>query len=87
MIDHAWLRENFGDLAYYGGISTQTVLPFGTPERRAAVAGCVRDAAPDRTGLLLAPLHRMMTDIPLANVAAMVDAFRQPKSCQQDNSL
>ena len=27
-LEHAWLRENFGGkLAFYGGISTQTVLP------------------------------------------------------------
>ena len=55
------------------------MLPHGTPDEvRAAVAACVRDLAPDGTGLLLAPSHRMMTDIPLANVAAMVDAFHQP---------
>ena len=81
VLDHIWLRENFGGkLAFYGGISTQTVLPHGTPDEvRAAVAACVRDLAPDGTGLLLAPSHRMMTDIPLANVAAMVEAFRQPE--------
>jgi hypothetical protein len=39
----------------------------------------VRDLAPDGTGLLLAPSHRMMTDIPPANVAAMVKAFREPR--------
>jgi uroporphyrinogen-III decarboxylase len=43
------------------------------------VAACIRDLAPDGIGLLLAPSHRMMTDIPLANVAAMVEAFREPK--------
>jgi uroporphyrinogen decarboxylase len=81
VLDHIWLRENFGGkLAFYGGISTQTVLPHGTPDEvRAAVAACVRDLAPDGTGLLIAPSHRMMTDIPLANVAAMAEAFREPR--------
>jgi uroporphyrinogen decarboxylase len=81
VLGHIWLRENFaGKLAFYGGISTQTVLPHGTPDDvRLAVAACIRDLAPDGIGLLLAPSHRMMTDIPLANVAAMVDAFRQPR--------
>jgi len=79
VLDHIWLRENFGGkLAFYGGISTQTVLPHGTPDDvKAAVAACVRALAPDGTGLLLAPSHRMMTDIPLANVTAMVEAFQQ----------
>ena len=89
VLDHIWLRENFGGkLAFYGGISTQTVLPHGTPDEvRAAVAACVRDLAPDGTGLLLAPSHRMMTDIPLANVAAMVEAFRQPRDLSANNRV
>jgi uroporphyrinogen decarboxylase len=78
VLDHGWLRETFGErLAYYGGVSTQSVLPFGSPDEvRAAVERCVRTLAPDATGLLLAPSHRMMTDISMANVAAMLEAFR-----------
>ena len=39
VLDHVWLREQYGGrLSFYGGISTQTVLPYGTvdevnPER------------------------------------------------------
>ena len=78
VIDHAWLRENFReDLAFYGGISTQTVLPYGSPDEvRKAVSDCAAELSPDGTGLLIAPSHRMMTDIPMVNVAAMLDAFR-----------
>jgi len=78
VIDHAWLRENFrGDLAFYGGISTQTVLPYGSPDEvRKAVSDCAAELSPDGTGLLIAPSHRMMTDIPMVNVVAMLDAFR-----------
>lgn len=79
VLSHDWLKSTFGDrLAYYGGISTQTVLPYGTPEEvKAAVRGCIRCLAPDRTGLIIAPSHRMMTDIPLENVAAMLEAFHE----------
>lgn len=78
VLDHAWLHENFGgDLAFYGGVSTQTVLPYGSPEDvQEAVSGCVRALSTEGTGLLVAPSHRMMSDIPLANVAAMLEAFR-----------
>lgn len=77
--EHRSLKERFGtDLAYYGGLSTQTVLPNGTPEEvKEAARACVRDLAPDNTGLLLAPSHRMMTDIPLANIEAMLEAFKE----------
>lgn len=75
--DFVWLRNTFGDrLAYYGGISTQSTMPFGTPDAvRAAVDKAVRELAPDGTGLLLAPSHRMMADVPMANVMALLDAF------------
>lgn len=78
VLDHAWLRQNFGGkLAFYGGISTQTSLPGGSPEQvRQAVLECIQALAVEGTGLLLAPSHRMMTDIPLANVEAMLAAFR-----------
>jgi uroporphyrinogen decarboxylase len=79
VLDHHWLYENFRDtLSFYGGISTQTVLPYGSPaEVQAAVRQCARDLAPDRTGLLVGPSHRLMSDIPLSNVAAMLAAFRE----------
>jgi len=77
VLDHSWLRTTFGDqLAYYGGISTQTVLPYGSPgEVRKAVADCIEVLAPQGTGLVIAPSHRMMTDIPMKNIAALVDAL------------
>jgi uroporphyrinogen decarboxylase len=79
VLDHGWLHATFDrKLAFYGGISTQTVLPHGTPDEvTAAVTRCVGDLAPDGTGLVIAPSHRMMTDIPLANVDALRRAFEE----------
>lgn len=73
--DHTWLREEFGDtLAYYGGVSTQSVMPFGSPDDvRKAVQETARILAPDGTGLVLAPSHRMMVDVPMANVEAFLE--------------
>jgi uroporphyrinogen decarboxylase len=77
VLEHAWLYENFkGKLAFYGGLSTQTVLPHGSPEEvKRAVSTCINTLAPEGTGLVIAPSHRMMTDIPMENVAAMLTAF------------
>jgi uroporphyrinogen decarboxylase len=79
VLDHAWLRAAFGErLAFYGGVSTQTVLPHGTPhDVRAAVAACRSALAPEGTGLLLAPSHRLMADVPMSNVDALLAAFRE----------
>jgi uroporphyrinogen decarboxylase len=78
-LEHRWLYTQYGDaLTFYGGISTQTVLPFGAPaEVKAAVRACARALAPLGTGLVIGPSHRMMTDIPLANVDAMLEAFEE----------
>ena len=77
VLEPAWLQKEYGDrLAFYGGISTQGVLRSGTQEEvGAAVAGCMRTLAPRGTGLMIGPSHRMQTDIPGANVAAMLEAF------------
>lgn len=79
VIDHEWLQREFGGrLAFCGGISTQTVLPRGTPaEVREATLACRASLAPTGTGLLLAPSHRLMTDVPMANVEALLAAFAE----------
>jgi uroporphyrinogen decarboxylase len=79
VLEHAWLRREFGtSLAFYGGISTQDVLPHGTPEQvRQATQACARALAPDGTGLLLGPSHRIQSDIPADNVQAMLETFPQ----------
>jgi uroporphyrinogen decarboxylase len=73
--DHHWLRKTFGtNLAYYGGVSTQTVMPFGTPDEvRAATRACATALAPNNTGLVIAPSHRMMVDIPMPNLKAFME--------------
>jgi uroporphyrinogen decarboxylase len=73
--DHHWLRKTFGtNLAYYGGVSTQSVLPFGSPDEvRAATRECAKTLAPDNTGLVIAPSHRMMVDIPMPNLEAFME--------------
>ena len=80
VLEHARLYREFGKhLSFYGGISTQEVLPKVSPsEVRAATLACILDLAPDGTGLILGPSHRMQSDLPPENVAAMLEAF--PKS-------
>ncbi len=77
VLEHARLAREFGQhLSFYGGISTQEVLPLGSPAAvRAATRACLQTLAPDGTGLILGPSHRMQSDIPLENVAAMLESF------------
>jgi uroporphyrinogen decarboxylase len=78
VLDHAWLHKEYGaKLSFYGGVSTQGVLPGGTVEEvREASLACVRALAPEGTGLVAGASHRMQSDIPARNVEAMLDAFK-----------
>ena len=77
VLEHTRLYREFGQhLSFYGGVSTQTVLPSGTAaEIRDATLACIRDLAPDGTGLIVGPSHRMQSDIPAESVTAMLAAF------------
>jgi uroporphyrinogen decarboxylase len=85
VVDHTWLKRTFGDrLAFYGGVSTQTVLPHGTPaEVGSAVRACVRTLAADGTGLVIAPSHRMTADIGMENVEALLATFAALRKGEQ----
>ena len=73
-MEPAGLKRDFGDkIAFHGGISTQTTLPFGSPEE-------VRQAVKDRIatlgaggGYILASSHDISADTPPANILAMYD--------------
>jgi uroporphyrinogen decarboxylase len=82
--DQRWLRKTFGNrLAYYGGVSTQSVMSRGSPDEvRMAVRECARVLAPAGTGLLIAPSHGMMADIPVENVEAFLQACAELRSEQ-----
>jgi len=82
VLEHQRLFREWGrQLSFYGGISTQTVMPAGSPDEvEQAACRCIRNLAPDGTGLILGPSHRMQSDIPAQNVAAMLRAF--PKDMQ-----
>jgi len=77
VLEHGRLYREFGkQLSFYGGISTQSVLPAGTPAQvQTATRAAMNDLAPDGTGLVLGPSHRMQSDIPVANIESMLGAF------------
>jgi uroporphyrinogen decarboxylase len=76
------LADQWGDrLSFWGGISTQSVLPFGTPaDVLAHIAHC--KATLGRSGrYLIGPSHDMTSDVPRANFFAMLEGMEvQPQS-------
>ncbi|HBE01623.1 MAG: uroporphyrinogen-III decarboxylase-like protein [Spirochaetes bacterium GWF1_41_5] len=61
-----------GTLAFYGGISTQKSLPFGSTEDvRTEVRKMIRLGK--QGGYILSPAHSIPGDVPLANMLAMIE--------------
>lgn len=71
------LARDFGDrICFWGGVDTQCVLPFGTPEEvRVEVARCIGDLG-QAGGYVLAAVHNIQPEVPPENVIAMFEAAR-----------
>jgi len=75
-MDLRCLKERFGnELIFWGGIDTQDLLPFGTPERvRKETREAFRTLGKN-DGYVAAPSHEIMSQVPLENVVAMLEVF------------
>jgi len=78
--DLAEIGRKFGDkISFWGGIGTQTTMPFGSP---ADVKSKVREVQTQLGrcwGLLLAPTHILEPEVPWENIVAFVEAARDTK--------
>ena len=77
-MDPAMLKEKYGrDLVFWGGgVDTQHVLPFGTPEevREQVLRRC--EAFAPGGGFVFDAVHNIQAQTPVENIAAMFDALR-----------
>jgi hypothetical protein len=78
-MDAARLKAEFGDRLVFwgGGVDTQKVLPFGTPDE-------VRDQVTERCrifskggGFVFNTIHNIQAQTPVENIVAMLDAVHQ----------
>jgi uroporphyrinogen decarboxylase len=75
--DIAAIKRKYGDsLCFWGGISTQQVLPALTPrqvqEEIVRVSAILRPGG----GFIIAPTHALPSDIPVENIQAMMEVFQ-----------
>jgi uroporphyrinogen decarboxylase len=78
-MDTARLKATYGrDITFWGGgVDTQRVLPFGTPDEvRAEVRRRIADLAPGG-GFVFASVHNIQAFVPPENVVAAFDAARE----------
>ena len=77
-MDTRRLKEEFGDrISFWGGIDTQEVLPFGTPEEvEKEVRKRIRDLAPGG-GYVLSPVHNIQAGVSAENIVRMYEEARK----------
>jgi len=78
VMDPAEMKDRFGkELTFYGGVSIQKLLPFGTPGQIRDEVRRLIDRVGCGGGLIIAPSHEMPGDIPLENLIAFIEAVHQ----------
>lgn len=76
-MDLQYLKDNYGrHLTFWGGISTQGVLPFGTPEEVVAETQRVIDIMSKNGGYITCPSQEIQDDVPYENLKALIDTAR-----------
>jgi uroporphyrinogen decarboxylase len=78
MNDTKKLKALYGkDLTFWGGIDSQRILPFGTPQEvRAEVHRRIEDLA-EGGGLVLAAVHNIRPEVKPENICALYEAAQE----------
>jgi len=71
------IKERYGDtLSFYGGISTQRTLPYGTVAQVKDEVRRLIDVVGKNGGYVAAPAHSIPADAKPENIAAMIDVLQ-----------
>jgi len=72
------MKQYAGKLAFWGGVSTQRTMPYGTPDQvREEVRRMIGWGS--NGGYILSPAHAVEGDVPLENLLALIEeAHAQP---------
>jgi len=68
-------REYGGDLTFWGGISTQKLLPYATPQEVRETTRRIIGTLNRNGGYIAAPTHSVPGDVPPENILAMLEVF------------
>jgi len=77
VMDPYGIKRQFGHaLTFYGGMSVQKLLPFGTPHEIRDETRRLMDEVGRDGGFIIAPSHDMPGDIPIENMIAFIEAVQ-----------
>ncbi len=72
------MKRRYGDsLSFYGGISTQKTLPYGTPQQVCDEVRRLLDEVGREGGYIAAPAHAIPADAQPQNIAAMIEVLQR----------
>lgn len=75
--DIAFLKEKYGEkMTFWGGVSTQKVLPYGTPEEVKKETERTILLLGKGGGYITAPSQEIQDDVPFENLRAIIDTAR-----------
>jgi uroporphyrinogen decarboxylase len=71
------IKDQFGaHLTFWGGISTQKTLPYATPAEIKKIVSDTIKILGKNGGYIAAPTHQIPADVPVENVIALAEAFK-----------
>lgn len=74
------VKREFGrDLTFWGGLSTQRLLPYASPEEVKAETRRMMERMGKGGGYIAAPTHAVPGDVPPENILAMLDVFQNQR--------
>lgn len=77
-MDIRYLKQEYGqDLTFYGGIDTQRLLTFGTPEQVKEETLRTIDILGHDGGYICGPSQEIMDNVPVENVIALADTINE----------
>jgi uroporphyrinogen decarboxylase len=77
-MDISLLKNKYGaKISYYGGISTQDTLPFGSADEVRAETRNVIELMSVNGGYITAPSQEIQTDVSYENLCALIDTARE----------
>ena len=72
------VKEQYGDrLTFFGGVSTQFVLPNGTPDDVRAETERLISVMSKNGGYIAAPTHCVPDDVPVENILAFLEVVKK----------
>jgi len=77
-MDPCELKRRFGaSIAFWGGLGSQSLIPFGTPEEIKGEVRRLSGVMARGGGYILGPSKIMQDDTPVENALALIEAFNE----------